>query len=168
MFLIRAFLIKEQIMQRRWTAVALGLALWAAGCGASPEARLAGKWKLDLASAAADAAKQKGGDDAMAAGMANMLGAMGMKLEIEFDFRRDGTAVISGGMFGQNKSGTARWKVLKSEGDTLTIELSGDKPQETAKLSVKFLDNDRIQVNPTEGSKTPMVLTRAKDAKAAK
>ncbi len=99
-----------------WTLPVLGLVSGLAGCGSSapPAAieRLPGKWHGEMI-VYEDAVQGKLPPEKIAE-----LSAM----QMDFEFRQDGTMALSGDHKGQAYTTQGQWQMVKQEGDNLTIK----------------------------------------------
>jgi hypothetical protein len=145
-------------MQHRLGAMILLMAMLA-GCG-SPADRLAGRWKCNLLDEAARSAPA-GLNGAAAAGM---FAQMGMKLEMEIDFRRDGTLNVTAAapMAGLTQGG-GYWSVAEAKDDTLLVDLRRAKDDEPSQMKVAFVDADSFLLSSTQEGSPALTFTRVKD-----
>lgn len=121
----------------RWSPLALLICLFATGCGGAG-AKLVGKWKVDTTGLGDAMGGQDNPAGAMAAAMA---GAMAGALQMEMEFKSNGTATVS--IMGQSASAT--WSVIESQGDMLTLKVKPANQSEQTS-TVRFLDADTIEV----------------------
>jgi phage FluMu protein Com len=115
----------------------VGAAVWFFVINAgSPEKVIIGKWQIDV-----DETKKNlpEGDKKKAEFMLGLMAAM------TFEFKDDKTFNMALG--GMNNKG--KWKVLKTEGKTITLETIEDnapKKNEPAQMIITVINNDRIKV----------------------
>ena len=130
------------------------------GCGgvaADPSKKLIGKWELStehlkeaMTEAMAERSKGKDGNSAGAAMGAAMMEGMLAQMKMSFDFQPGGKVALDASMMGQSKSEEGTWKVVSSGEDSLSLIMGmGDKESEPA--TVKFIDDDTIELIPPKG-----------------
>ncbi|HEX5102392.1 MAG TPA: hypothetical protein VFV87_01180, partial [Pirellulaceae bacterium] len=92
----------------------------AAAAGCSPAARLHGKWAVDTAKLQAQATgDQKNPLAGLAAGFLSMI-------QVNLEFKADGTCSASVEALGQTKSTNGAWRFVKADGDSLVISAKMD------------------------------------------
>lgn len=119
------------------------------GGPAASKEKLQGKWKLDLAATA-----KLAGQDA-----ATVEQVKANDFEITIEFKADGAAEMTAQGFGKTETKKGSWKVTKTEGASLTIEMQQENSTKTDILEVIFRTDDEIAMGPP---------TKADDANAKK
>ena len=111
------------------------------GCGGSAESTLTGKWEIDK-DYLKEQVEKEGKGDAGAAFAAGMMDSMNMS----FDFQSGGKFVMSMSFMGQSESDEGTWKVTKSDGDKLTVEVENEE-RGKEELTVTVVDKDTIELS---------------------
>jgi hypothetical protein len=117
-----------------------------AGC--NPAAKLIGKWEADFSKVALPA-------EATGNPLAAMAASMMSSVKLQMEFKGDGTCTVTGSFFGQSNTTTAKWRYLKSEGQTLVLMVKGQNQEKEQELRVNFIDNDTLEMVPPEGTAGP-------------
>lgn len=126
----------------RLTAILI-LAMAALACaGCDPGARLHGQWEVDAAGL--KSSQPQAADNPLAGLAANMLSLVQFQLE----FKADGTCSATMGMLGQSKTVGGKWRFVKQDGDTITIAVKMEDSSAEREVSVKFADNDHLEMVP--------------------
>jgi hypothetical protein len=139
--------------------VVAGIALACAGC--SPAARLHGQWQVDTNKLKSDLAAAK---DNPLAGLA--AGFMAM-VEMNLEFKADGTCSGTATMLGQSKTAAGTWRYVENDGEVIVIAVKMDDQPEEREVRVKFSDDDHLEmVPPVDAAKaaggTTLPFTRVK------
>lgn len=118
----------------RTSLFAVVLLALCAGCGSNPTAKLVGKWEAEIAPPADDASSFA----------ERLQSAFAALLKINLDFRPDGTLTFAMSVPGHDQVSEGTWKYLKSEGDTLVLEVVRDNSSSVTR--VKVVDDDHIEL----------------------
>ena len=76
-----------------------------------------------------------------------------VRAEVDVDFRSDETATMTLAFMGNVYERQATWKVLKTDGDTVTVSLQFGEGTTPVEWPVKFQDADSFQGSPPIDSK---------------
>ena len=125
------------------------LVLAAAGlAGCNPAAKAIGKWEADFSKAVAPA---EDSGHPLAAAMASVVSV----LEIQWEFKSDGTCAFTGSFFGTSNTSRGNWRYAKSEGKTLILMVRREGSEKEHELRLDFQDNDHFEILPPEGMGGP-------------
>jgi hypothetical protein len=146
------------------------------GCGGSdPSKRVVGKWELStehLREAMNEEMKKKSAgkseEEMGAAFGAAMMEGMLAQMKMSFDFKPDGKLMFAVSMMGQDKSEEGTWEFVRASGDSVTLKI-GMNDKESEPATIKFIDNDTIEISPPSGqagaappAMAKIVMTRVK------
>jgi hypothetical protein len=108
------------------------------------EKDIIGKWDIDFDTAAKNTTPRP--SDAELKAIKDLIG------NIQYEFKADHTVISHIQTFGMNMSIKSTWRVVKSQGKTLTVEMSAEKLA-TEKLDITVLDSDHLKFSGLEGGK---------------
>ncbi len=148
-------------MKSTRAAVCVLFLLLAAGCGASAEKRLIGKWRYDPVEAANPSLAEKAGKPAASA-IAGALG--GFNLQLVAEFKPDHTMMMNTTMLGRSLPSPAiPWKVIEEKGDTVVIETTDPHDEKLNRIELTLVGDDRLEFKSPKDGKT-MTFTRVKES----
>lgn len=150
-------------MPRCWLIVVLSGCLCIAGCGPSASERLVGKWKYDVAEAAKDKIQDSDVPHAVGKPLLGIMETIGARLEMEIEFKADGTMTISAGGDQKLEVVSRTWEVVEAEGDQVTLRLGKPGDPNSMNRQVTFVDDDHFEFAPPGlGGKT-LLFARTKE-----
>ena len=138
------------MFNRRFAILAIfsfTLGLFTVACGGKAEDKLVGKWGINLeATMAADPKMKEMPEDAKKKAMEQAKAFLG---NMSFEFTKDGQAIAKMG----DKEEKSTYKVTKTEGNTLTIEMTEGEGDKAKKETMTFtIDGDSLTMK--QGNQT--------------
>jgi hypothetical protein len=106
------------------------------GCGQSPSEKLVGKWQYNPI----------GQNESTGGLIADSVQTLGQMAALEIEFKSDQTLLA--GCLGLNIPGTIHWSVSETDGDRVTLQLSGEDGKNAIDLKITFVDDDHLRAGP--------------------